>query len=153
MRILKNISLFIIIGFAISVICKYLQSTFFLKYLQDNIIGLLLTLLAINTATLGLIASKIQDTIEKYNGLNFKNTIKEMKFSLIEQVILIVISIIVLILSNSLVIVFQHKELFFNSVLVSILIYSIIILYDTGKAVFVIIELIQKIKDNENCHK
>lgn len=150
MRIIKNISLFLIIGFVISLLCKYLHSTFFLKYLNDNIIGLLLTLLAINTATLGLIASKIQDTIEKYKKLNFTNTIREMKFSLFEQVVLIILSIIVLILSNSSIIEFPHKELFFNSILVSILIYSIIILYDTGKAVFVIIELIQKIKDNEN---
>ncbi|MDV3476719.1 hypothetical protein CMU98_14040 [Elizabethkingia anophelis] len=151
MRFAKNISLFLIVSFIITKICEYLQSEFLFKYLQDNIIGLLLTLLAINTATLGLIASKIQDFIEKYEGMSFVNTIKEMKFSLMEQVILIGLSITTLIFLKSEIINFDFKDTLCNSVLVGILLYSIVILYDTGKAVFVIIELIEGInKDKED---
>ena len=60
MKLAKNISFFIVISIIISLIGKGLESKFLFTYLQQNIIGLLLTLLAINTATLGLIASKIQ---------------------------------------------------------------------------------------------
>ena len=47
-----------------------------------------------------------------------------------------VISLIVL---NSSVVQFEYKELVLNTVLVGVLIYSVNILWDTGKAVFVII--------------
>lgn len=144
MRLAKNISFYIVVAFALCLLSKYLESNFLFKYLTDNIIGLLLTLLAINTATLGLIASKIQDMLEKYPKMSFKQTTNEMKFSLTEQVVLIIISVISLIILDSKVIIFQYKELLLNTVLVSVLIYSISILWDTGKAVFVIIDLIEK---------
>jgi hypothetical protein len=144
MRLAKNISFYIIIAFALCLLSKYLKSGFLFKYLIENIIGLLLTLLAINTATLGLIASKIQDMLEKYPKMSFKNTTNEMKFSLTEQVILIIVSVISLIVLDSKIIIFEHKELLLNTILVSVLIYSVSILWDTGKAVFVIIDLIEK---------
>ena len=140
---IKNISFYIIIGFIITLLSTYLKSDFLFKYLQDNIIGLLLTLLAINTATLGLIASKIQDMLEKHPKISFENTVREMKFSLTEQVVLVGISIVVLIVLDSEITVFQFKKVALNTILVSVLTYSINILWDTGKAVFVIIELIQ----------
>ncbi len=145
MRLAKNISFYIIIAFIISLLSSYLKSDFLFKYLCDNIIGLLLTLLAINTATLGLVASKIQDMLEKYPKMSFKNTTREMKFSLTEQVVLIIISVISLIVLNSELIKFEQKELLLNTVLVSVLIYSVDILWDTGKAVFVIIDLIEEL--------
>lgn len=144
MRLAKNISFYILIAFILCLISKYLKSDYLFKYLVDNIIGLLLTLLAINTATLGLIASKIQDMLEKQPKMSFKSTTREMKFSLTEQVILIGVSIISLVVLNSTVIKFEFKELLLNTILVSVLIYSISILWDTGKAVFVIIDLIEE---------
>lgn len=149
MRLAKNISFYIIVAFILCLLSKYLKSEFLFKYLIENIIGLLLTLLAINTATLGLIASKIQDLLEKHPKMSFKNTTSEMKFSLTEQVILIIVSVISLILLDSKIIVFEHKELLLNTILVSVLIYSVSILWDTGKAVFVIIDLIEKMNKKE----
>lgn len=143
MRLIKNISFYIVIAFILCLLSKYLKSEFLFKYLTENIIGLLLTLLAINTATLGLIASKIQDMLEKHPKISFKNTTKEMKFSLTEQVILIIVSVISLIILDSKVIIFEFKELLLNTVLVGVLIYSVSILWDTGKAVFIIIDLIE----------
>lgn len=149
MRLAKNISFYIIIAFVICLLSNYLQSKFLFKYLCDNIIGLLLTLLAINTATLGLIASKIQDMLEKYPKMSFKNTTREMKFSLTEQVILIIVSVISLVVLNSEIIKFEYKELVLNTILVSVLIYSVNILWDTGKAVFIIIDLIEEMNKNK----
>lgn len=149
MRLAKNISFYIIIAFLICLVSSYLKSDFLFKYLTENLIGLLLTLLAINTATLGLIASKIQDMLEKHPKMSFKNTTREMKFSLTEQVILIIVSVIALIVLNSSVVQFQYKELALNTILVGVLIYSVNILWDTGKAVFVIIDLIENMNNKK----
>ncbi len=149
MRLAKNISFYIIISFIICLLSNYLESYFIFIYLQNNIIGLLLALLAINTATLGLIASKIQDMLEKHPDISFKNTTREMKFSLTEQVTLIGVSVVSLITLNSQVIQFENKELLLNTILISVLIYSIDILWDTGKSVFVIIDEIEDL-NNKN---
>lgn len=150
MRLVKNISFYTILAFIISLLSNYLESDFLINYLHENIIGLLLTLLAINTATLGLVASKIQDMLEKYPKSSFKNTTKEMKFSLTEQVVLIIVSVISLIILDSKLISFEHKVLLLNSILVCVLIYSVNILWDTGKAVFVIIDLIEELNKKNN---
>ena len=53
MKTLKEISFYIIIATIITWGATALKSDFLFNYLYNNIIGLLLTLLAINTATLG----------------------------------------------------------------------------------------------------
>ena len=143
MKLAKNISFFIVISIIISLIGKGLESKFLFTYLQQNIIGLLLTLLAINTATLGLIASKIQDIVVKYPKMDFSITVKEMKKSLLEQIILIVVSIITLLLMDSAKITYEFKDIIGNTILTAVLIYAVNILWDTGKGVFVIIEELQ----------
>ena len=149
MKIIKNISFFIVMSLVMTLLANFLESTFLYKYLKENIIGLLLTLLAINTATLGLIASKIQDIIVQFPNFNFSSTIKEMKLSLLEQIILISIGVVNLTVQSSGKIIFEGKESVCNVILVSILIYSINILWDTGNAVFVVIEELQKMRKNE----
>ena len=128
-----------------TVLGKVLDSDFLFMYLKESIIGLLLTLLAINTATSGLIASKIQDIIVNQPKIDFLGTIKEMKRSLLEQIILISLSIITLLLMDSTKLTFSFKVEISNVILVSILAYSINILWDTAKAVFVIIEELHKL--------
>jgi hypothetical protein len=149
MKNLKNISFFFVIALAITTIGNVLDSTFLFIYLQTNIIGLLITLLAINTATSGLIASKIQDFVVQKPEIDFSSTIKEMKSSLLEQIILIITSVICLIIQNSKKIELELKDDMCNIILITVFIYAIDILWDTGKAVFVIIEEIQKINNNK----
>lgn len=150
MSIVKNIFFFILISIAITIFAYYLESDFLFKYLRDNLISLLLTLLAINTATLGLIASKIQDIVIKHPNFDFSKTIREMKLSLLEQIILIVVSVFCLLINDSKVVCFNHKDIFCNIILISIFIYAIHILWDTGKAVFVSIEEVQKFHNTNN---
>lgn len=149
MNTIKNISFYIVLGILITIAGKLLESNFLFTYLKDNIIGLLLTLLAINTATSGLIASKIQDIVAHYPEFDFSSTIKEMKISLLEQIIHISLSIITLLLLDSNQIQFLYKIEVGNVILSTILIYSISILWDTGKAVFVVIEELQKMKNGK----
>lgn len=145
MKTAKNISFFIVIALFIALVGEGLESRFLFKYLQENIIGLLLTLLAINTATLGLIASKIQDIVIKYPSMDFSSTIKEMKKSLLEQIVLIIISVVILLLVDSVKITYEFKDLMGNVILTTVLIYAVNILWDTGRGVFIIIEELQKL--------
>lgn len=149
MNTIKNISFYIVLGVIITFLGKFLESNFLFIYLKENIIGLLLTLLAINTATLGLIASKIQDIVVNYPKFDFSSTIKEMKTSLLEQIILICSSVITLLLLDSCKIDFSYKTDIGNVILTTVLIYSISILWDTGKAVFVVIEELQNMNNNK----
>ena len=146
MKLVKNISFFIIIAIIITFLGAILESKFLFKFLQENIISLLLILLAINTTTLGLIASKIQDIVVKIPEMDFSDTIKEMKTSLLEQIILIIASVFCLLLMDSNKISFEYKNEIGNVILISIFIYAINILWDTGKSVFIIIEELQKMK-------
>lgn len=145
----KQISVYILISLFCVFLTKILKSDFIFQYLRDNIITLLVTLLAINTATLGLIASKIQDLISQYKGISFKETIDEMKLSLLEQIILIIISFLTLVIQDSPIINFEYKETICNIILTFVLVYSISILWDTGNAVFVSIEEIEKMNKEE----
>lgn len=106
-----------------------------------------MTLLAINTATLGLIASKIQDIVVDYPEFDFSLTIKEMKVSLLEQIILICTSVATLLLLDSKKIDLFYKTDIGNVILTTVLIYSVTILWDTGKAVFVVLEELQCMKE------
>lgn len=114
-----------------------LQSNAFLEFLHDKIIELLITLLAINTATISIVVTKLYD-IEKQSGADFTKTIKEVKISLIEQIILIATASLILVLCDSKVIQrnFNYHGIFFNTIITSIFIYSIDILRDTGFAIF-----------------
>lgn len=149
MKLVKNISFYLIIAVVLTLLASFLDSDFLFKYLNNRIIGLLITLLAINTATSGLIASKIQDILIEYPKLRFKNTIKEMKLSLKEQIILISCSVLILVVSHSDKVHFTFKQEITNVILLAILIYAVDILWDTGKAIFIVIEQIQKLKDRD----
>ncbi|WP_149304493.1 hypothetical protein [Pareuzebyella sediminis] len=148
MNTIKNLSFYIVLGIIITFLGKFLESDFLFRYLKENIIGLLLTLLAINTATLGLIASKIQDIVVDYPKFDFSSTIREMKASLLEQIILICSSVVTLLLLDSNKIDFLYKRDIGNVILTTVLIYSVTILWDTGKAVFVVIEELQNMNKN-----
>lgn len=149
MKLVKNISFYIVLAILITFLGVKLESKFLFKYLQENIIGLLLTLLAINTATLGLIASKIQDIVVNFPKIDFSETIKEMRISLLEQIILIIVSVFCLLLMDSAKITYEFKNEIGNILLVSVLIYAVDILWDTGKGVFVIIDELQKMNNTK----
>ncbi|WP_417266084.1 hypothetical protein [Brumimicrobium sp.] len=145
METIKDISMYLILSIVATVFCYWLESSFLFDYLQNNIIGLLITLLAINTATSGLVASKMQDLKLQKPQIDLKEPIKQMKLSLVEQIILIAVSIIFMTILNSSLVNFDYKEHLFNGGLIFVLIYALAILMDTGKAVFTMIEGLQNI--------
>ena len=145
MNTVKNISFFVIISFILNLISYYLESNFLLEFLSSNLIIILLTLLAINTATTGLLSIKMAELETKFNDLDFKSTYIEMKFSLKEQIILIILSLLVLIINDSKLIDFEFKNFIIGTFLTTIFIYAIDILRDTGISVFKLLELVSDI--------
>lgn len=119
----------------------YLESSFLLNFLNSNLIIILLTLLAINTATTGLLSIKMAELETKFNDLDFKNVYNEMKFSLKEQIVLIIISLLVLIVNDSKLFAFQFKSFIIGTFLTSIFVYALDILRDTGVSVFDLLKL------------
>jgi hypothetical protein len=146
MKIFKQIIFFLAIAIVVNWLCYILQSTKFAEYLRDKLLELLIYIMAINIATISVLVTKLYD-IEKLEGVSLKSTIKEVKISMIEQIILIVAGCLLTILYNSPIIKNCFKvnggekfhEIFFNTLFTTIFIYSIDILRDTGMAIFEVV--------------
>jgi hypothetical protein len=137
----KNISLFLIIGFLVTALGKSLQSDFIPKFLSENLITLLIALIAINTTTLSVVLTKIREISDKLGG-DFSETAKEMKLSIVEQVALVIIAIITQVIGSSAIINNNYPYITFiaEMILAAILAYALYIVYDTANSVFVILQ-------------
>lgn len=127
--------------------CQFLQSLgtnqLLNDFLKGNLITLLVALLAINSATMGIVLTKIRDLIDKKGtgSEQFQSTKNEMLLSIKEQIALIVLAVILLTIGGS---DFVNESQQIKSgywVLISgIFAYSMIVLYDTAKSVIIIID-------------
>lgn len=145
MGYIKNIFAFLAIAFVLNILSSSIESSFFSSFLNENVIIILVTLLAINTATSGLIISKLHELSEK-NGADFNNSYNSLKNSLKEQIIIIIVCSFSLILRNSKLLEahLPFHYLIFDTIIFATFIYSLDILYDTGKAIFLIVNSIRK---------
>ena len=140
MKTVGRISFFILLSILVGLISRYLKSDYLGKFLEDKIVELLITLLAINVATCGIIVLKLEEVSKIYNK-DFSATIKEIKLSLTYQIWFIGISISTLILFHSKTIsesFGENHKFLFDTILTTIFICSIDILRDTGMAIFLI---------------
>jgi len=138
----KNISFYIVAAFALNALSIFFESPFLSKFLHDNVINILINLLAINTATTGIVLTKLKEISENHKNFDFIDSYKELKFALIEQIILIGLSITALIFKGSAVIQAHllHHNFIFDTLITAIFINALDTLRDTGKAIFLIIK-------------
>jgi hypothetical protein len=124
-----KIPLCAVIAVLLNYLSIQLESPYLTNFLHDKIVELLITLLAINTATTSLIVAKIEDLRKKF-GDRFPATSKEAKQSLYEQIILIGLSVTSLFLLNSKVILAKlpHATIVIDTLLIAIFLYSLEIL-------------------------
>jgi hypothetical protein len=123
-----------------------LKSDFITTFPGSDFITMVVMILAINTATSSYIISKLEDLARKDNiNFDFTDTYKEIKKSIIEQVIIFIVSFVVLIIRSSKIINPQPPADQFNylsfgvDVLLTLLLLLIIdILWDTGKSIFIL---------------
>jgi hypothetical protein len=138
----KNVCFFIVGALFINLLSTLLQSTYLSKFLHDNVINILINLLAINTATTGIVLTKLKEISEKHNDFDFEESYKELKNALYEQIILIALSLIALIFRDSELIrcKLMYHNFIFDTLITAIFLNSLDVLRDTGKAIFVIIK-------------
>lgn len=129
-------------GFLCQLAQDLLGSQYFNDFLRANLINILIALLAVNSATMGIVLTKIRELIEKHgHGDAFQDTRTQFLLSVKEQVALIAASIILLTLSQSIYLKdIPNVGLFFGSAVAAIFVYSMTILYDTAKGVLIIID-------------
>ncbi len=141
-QIFSSIFISIGVGFISQLIQGWLDSNYFNEFLKMNLINLLIALLAINTTTMGIILTKIRDLVEAHgSGEQFKNTRQQMLLSIKEQIVLVVLSITLLTLATSYKLLsLPNFELFINTLISGVFVYSMRVLYDTANAVLIIID-------------
>ncbi|WP_082820310.1 hypothetical protein [Desulfuromonas sp. DDH964] len=141
-QVLKTSIMSIGLGFLAQIFQSSLNTEYLNKFLEQNLITILIALLAINSATLGIVLTKIRDLVEKYGNASCFNNIKNhMVLSVKEQICLIIVSIIFLtLLSSNKISCFSDLKLLLDSITVGIFAYSLFVLYDTAKSVLIIID-------------
>lgn len=130
------------VGFICQLTQDWLGSQYFNEFLKGNLINLLVALLAVNSATMGIVLTKIRDLVDsKGHGEKFKETRQQMLLSVKEQVWLIAIAIVLLTLAQSKYVVgISNVTMFLNSSIAGVFVYDMLVLYDTAKGVLIIVD-------------
>lgn len=147
-NILVNILLSIGSGYLLAQLQILLGTTYLTAFLKQNLITLLVALIAINSATLSIVLTKIRELVDKNNTQGaFDRTKKQMILSINEQVALIIISMILLIIQDS-TFTKQSSEYgtLLNVLIIGCFMYAVHILHDTAKSVFVILDYSNGVK-------
>jgi hypothetical protein len=131
--------------------CAWLQSDFLQKFLDDKLIEILITLLAVNTATLGIILLRLGELSEKHKT-EFPIIVSAMKSSVVEQIGLIVVASICAILHGSKVIQKNWEAVGFccETVLIAVAIYAVVVVFDTAMAAFDLNEAANKLPPSKD---
>lgn len=130
------------VGFICQLTQDWLGSQYFNEFLKGNLINLLVALLAVNSATMGIVLTKIRDLVDsKGHGEKFKETRQQMLLSVKEQVWLIGIAIVLLTVAQSKYVAgISNLTMFLNSVIAGVFVYGMLVLYDTAKGVLIIVD-------------
>jgi fumarate reductase subunit D len=97
--------------------------------------------MAINGTTVGVVLTKMSD-MAKGDVSAFKRSRKAMHQSQVEQLFLIGIAVVSLVLLDSDAVKTNHAWALFwiQSIIIGVLFYGIVVLYDTAKSVFVLMD-------------
>ena len=147
---ISNICLYIVLAIIVQFFVTWINSSFLSEFFKQSLIPLLLSLLAINTATNTLFLSKLDEIVRRYESkatpkplTYFDKTLKSAKENITDQIFLIIFSIAILICLYSsckpCTNIYVHFTL--EMLLVAIFIYAMDILRDTACAVFKIIDI------------
>lgn len=130
------------LGFLLVLLQDWLGALYLDQFLAQNLVVLLVALLAINLTTMGLVLSQLRALIDSSDGQTlFAKTRQNMQHSVREQVFLISASLVALMFKESTRFEsIAQFQLLLRSLVIACFVYAVWILYDTAKSVFVIIE-------------
>lgn len=136
-NILKWSAISLVVAHFLNCACETLKTEFLAKFLEANLITLLIATLAINTATAGIILSRLSEMNARYK-LKFPLIISAMKTAILEQLGLIIVATGFLILKTSKVVQedFPKASFHIGTVIIAVLIYAVVAIYDTADAAF-----------------
>jgi hypothetical protein len=144
---LKEWSFYLVAGYALIGVTTWLQSTFLSKFLSDNLIVMLVALMAINTTTRGVVMTKLKEFSEKFES-DFSRTIEQLRISVVEQIWYIIIALGCSIANASAVVrlYVPHSEVVLGGLLAAVFVASLVNLYDTAQSIFVILKHEKRLK-------
>ena len=147
-QILKTSIMSIGVGFLAQILQSSMATSYLNDFLSENLITILIALLAINSATLGIVLTKIRDLVEKHgNAQCFNETKQQMILSIKEQIALVIFAVTFLtIVSSPLMVSYSNLKMLFDATVVAVFTYALFVLYDTAKGVLIIIDF--DLKDN-----
>lgn len=136
----KEISFYLVMALVITGLSAWVGSDFLSKYLEENLITLLIALLAINTTTSSVVMTKLKEIADATGG-NFASTIDQLEYSIYEQIVYIVLAVVILILSGSKKVMEFHEsvDVVLEILLVAVFVAAMHTLFDTAKSIFVIL--------------
>lgn len=138
--ILKSSLISVGIACLATFLLESIGSQYLFDFLKQNVINIQIGLLAINTATLGVVLTKLRDLVDKGIPLSkFSNARSEMLLSIKEQMALIIAALIILSTDSARSIPIYIPTGLTRILLLSCFVYSLMILYDTAKSVFVVL--------------
>lgn len=142
MQTLMLMCTFIVVGFAINGLTTLLNSNFLCKFLDQNLLVVLIALLAINTTTNSVVLTKMREIADKHSEADFKHTRKAMKKASMEQLGIIIMTVVFQIVKTSPLLVSNIPYIVFiiDSLLIAVFAFSIQILFDTARGVYVILD-------------
>lgn len=130
------------IGYLCHVAQAWLGTSYFNSFLQNNLVNILIALLAVNSATMGIVLTKVRDLIDRHGGAEaFKQTREHMLLSIKEQISLIILAVSALSAAEAKIVAetTELKAFIFIS-LGTIFAYAMFNLYDVSKSVLIIID-------------
>lgn len=153
---IPTLAVLILISLCVNWLSNWLQSDFIANFFEEDLLTILIALLAINLTTIGVIMAKMQDMAGQ-GKLDYSGVITEMKMSIREQVGLVATTFLLLIFNESRLIAaiwedFDNLNQFF---LIFMFLWAIWILYSTGEGIFIIARIenqrmLEKHKDNDD---
>lgn len=132
----------VVIGLGANASAHLLGSPYLSKFLDANLLVILIALMAINTTTVSVILTKMSEIADRNPDVNFRATRGSMRRATVEQLVLVVIASFLLILRGSPLVLdnVPFSAFVIESLLVAVFAYAIQILHDTAKAVYVILD-------------
>lgn len=139
--ILKTGLMSVGLAFIAQVVFACIDSQYVYGFLKTNLINIQIALLAINAATLGIVLTKIRDLVDRGLPLcAFNSTKKEMLLSIKEQIGLIAVALIVFSTQDAKSLPIAIPKMLVETLALACFFYSLAVLYDTAKSVFVILD-------------
>lgn len=131
-----------VIGLAAGALSHLAGSSYLETFLDANLLVVLIALMAINTTTVSVILTKMREIADAHPDVDFASTRRSMRAATLEQLVLIVVAAILLAAKGSpwLPAHVPHAAFVITSLLIAVFAYALQVLFDTAKAVYVILD-------------